>query len=383
VSTPAPDSCYSRRVSKLRVGIVFGGRSTEHPVSIRSATTIVNAIDRSHYEPVLIGIDPEGNWRVSDADGDDRKVTPASVFEDSSSHLGVPLLRDGLDIVNPRDHRTLFIAPLDVIFPIIHGRGGEDGSLQGLLEVAGVPYVGPSVLSSALCMDKVISKEVLRAAGLPVLPCIETSRARALAEPDELIERVESSFEYPVFVKPSRTGSSVGIHKARTRSELSYGIKEAARFDLDVLVEPAADVRELECAILGGHDPEASLLGEIVVSEHEFYDYRAKYLDDGTELLIPAPLGEELSSRMRAIAILAFRVLKCWGMARVDFFLERGSGEIYLNELNTLPGFTSASMYPLLWEATGVPLPELLHRLIQLALERHHEQGTLDLRYDE
>jgi D-alanine-D-alanine ligase len=370
-------------VTKLRVGIVFGGRSTEHQVSVRSATTIVNALDRSRYEPVLIGLDPEGNWRVSDPGAEDRKVTPASVFEDSSSHPGVPMLRDGFDIVSQRDHRTLFSAPIDVLFPIIHGRGGEDGTMQGLFEMAGVPYVGPAVLASALCMDKAMSKEVLRAAGLPVLPCIETSRARALDEPDELIERVESSFEYPVFVKPSRTGSSVGVHRAGTRSELSYGIKEAARFDLDVLVEPAVDVREIECAILGGHDPEASLLGEIVLSgRHEFYDYRAKYLEDGGELLVPAPLDEELSNRMRAIAVLAFRVLKCWGMARVDFFLERRTGEIYLNELNTLPGFTSISMYPMLWEATGVPLPEVLHRLIQLARERHHEQSTLDLRYE-
>jgi D-alanine-D-alanine ligase len=267
-----------------------------------------------------------------------------------------------------------------VVFPIIHGRGGEDGSLQGVFEVGEVPYVGPSVLASALCMDKAASKHLLRSAGVPVLPCIETSRKRALEAPDELIERAEARFEYPLFVKPTKTGSSVGIHKAHDRAEFSHGIKEAARYDLDVLVEPGVDAREIECAVLGGHEPQASILGEIVPA-NEFYDYDAKYLTDSTELRIPAPLDAELSNRIRALAVLSFQALKCWGMARVDFFLHRKTGEVYVNELNTLPGFTSASMYPMLWEATGVPLPEVLHRLIQLALERHREQSTLDLRF--
>jgi D-alanine-D-alanine ligase len=368
-------------VAKIRVGILFGGRSTEHEVSIRSATTIVNALDRGRYEPVLIGLSPEGDWRVSDAAAThDSKVAPASVFENAGAHRGLLLLRDGVDLVSPREHRSLLSGPLDVLFPIIHGRGGEDGSLQGLFEVAEVPYVGPSVLASALCMDKAATKHVLRSAGVPVLPCVETARARVLEAPDELIERVENAFAYPVFVKPTKTGSSVGIHKARQRSELSYGIKEAARYDLDVLVEPGVQAREIECAVLGGHEPEASLPGEIVPAS-EFYDYDAKYLRDDTELLIPARLDDALAARVRELAVLAFRALKCWGMARVDFFLQERSGELYVNELNTLPGFTSGSMYPLLWEATGVPLPELLHRLIQLALERHRERASLELRY--
>jgi D-alanine-D-alanine ligase len=306
---------------------------------------------------------------------------PAAVFEDQDVRRGTLVLRDGVDFVSPRDHRSLLEAPLDVLFPIIHGRGGEDGSLQGVFEVSEVPYVGASVLASALCMDKPASKALLRAAGLPVLSCVETSRARALEAPDELIERVEARFQYPVFVKPSKTGSSVGVHKAQGRSELAYGLKQAVRYDLDVMVEPGLDAREIECAVLGGHEPQASALGEIV-PPGEFYDYAAKYLRDDTQLLIPAPLPAELAERARALAVQAFHVLKCWGLARVDFFLERGTDALFVNELNTLPGFTSASMYPLLWEASGVPLPELLHRLIQLALERHREQSSLELRYE-
>ena len=269
-------------------------------------STIVNALDRSRYEPVLIGLDPEGDWRVSDEAGHDGKVAPASIFESSDAQRAMLALRDGVDFVHPRQGRSLLARRLDVLFPMIHGRGGEDGTVQGVFELADVPYVGPSVLASALCMDKAVSKHVLRSAGVPVLPCVETARMRALESPDELIERVEARFEYPVFVKPSKTGSSVGIHKARDRAELAHGIKEAARFDLDVLVEPGVDAREIECAVLGGHDPEASLLGEIVPA-NEFYDYEAKYLTDNTELRIPAPLEDALAERIRSS--------RCWRSA--------------------------------------------------------------------
>lgn len=365
-------------MSKLRVGILFGGRTTEHEVSVVSATTVMKALDPARYEPVLIGLDQDGSWRAAEPE---HELLPEYVFTSDDAVHCFPGLRETLTFYGRDDAGDALARPLDVAFPIIHGRDGEDGSLQGLLEMARIPYVGTGVLGSALCMDKTLTKRALRDAGLPVLPSLEMSRHRALADPESFVSEAEEQFpNYPLFVKPTNTGSSVGVKKATSRVHLKECIKEAARYDLDVMVEPAADAREVECAVLGGHDPQPSVLGEII-SANDFYDYEAKYVSDDTRLLIPAALPEALADEMRAIAVTAFRVLKCWGMARVDFFVERDTNRVWLNELNTLPGFTEGSMYPRLWDASGISLPHLVERLIELAFERHREQSSLETHF--
>ncbi len=363
-------------MSKLRVGIIFGGRSTEHEVSVTSATTILGALDPSHHVPVLIGVGHDGRWHVAEAD---LGLLPATVIGHPRSRTSFAGLRAGLELLRRDDAGPALSEPLDVVFPIIHGRGGEDGTLQGLLEIAGVPYVGCGVLSTALCMDKVVSKSVLRDAGLPIVPCREISRHEAQRSTSGFIDAIEEAFPYPVFVKPTNTGSSVGVHKVHSRAHLVSAIKDASRYDHDVLVEPFIDAREVECAVLGGFEPRASVLGEIRFAS-EFYDYEAKYASESTQLQIPADVTSAQSDEMRSIALQAFRALKCWGMARVDFFLERKTGKPYLNELNTLPGFTNGSMYPKLWEATGIALPKLVSRLIEHALERRRETASLEIK---
>lgn len=365
-------------MAKLRVGIVFGGRSTEHEVSVVSATTVLQALDPSRYVPVLLGIDHLGRWRIAEPEA---QLLPEAVFSSEESVHAFPTLTETLDFQARRAGMNALGAPLDVLFPIVHGRGGEDGVLQGLFELAGLPYVGAGVLASAVCMDKTITKRVLRDAGIPVLDSLEAPREALLRDTDPFIRRVEHAFDYPVFVKPTNTGSSVGVLKAKGRTHLHECIKEAARYDRQVLVEPSCDAREVECAVLGGHEPQASVLGEIV-SANEFYDYEAKYASDATELRIPAELSEPVTERIRSLAVEAFLATKCWGMARVDFFVDRGSGEVWLNELNTLPGFTEGSMYPRLWEASGIAPPNLVDRLIELALERHREQRSLETRFN-
>jgi D-alanine-D-alanine ligase len=364
-------------VSKLRVGIVFGGASTEHEVSVTSATTIFQALDPSRYTPVLIGVGHDGRWHVAEPD---EELLPEAVIGNARAQTAFVGLRAGLELLRRDDAKAALAAPLDVVFPIVHGRGGEDGTLQGLLEQAAIPYVGCGVLSTALCMDKARTKAVLRDAGVPVVPCVEASRHELLARRDRFADEVEAAFPYPVFTKPTNTGSSVGVHKVRTRGELEHALKDSARYDHDVLVEPGLDAREVECAVLGGHAPQASVLGEIRYSS-EFYDYEAKYAAESTQLVIPADVTHEKSEEMRALALRAFRALKCWGMARVDFFLERKSQRVWLNELNTLPGFTDVSMYPKLWEASGIALPELVDRLVELALERRRETAGLEIRF--
>jgi D-alanine-D-alanine ligase len=364
-------------MSKLRIGIVFGGRSTEHEVSVASATAILHALDRSRYSPVLIGVAHDGTWHVAEAES---QLAPDAVIGSAKARASFAGLRTGLELLRRDDAHPALEQPLDVVFPIIHGRGGEDGSLQGLLELAGVPYVGCGVLATALCMDKAQTKAVLRDAGVPVVPSREISRHDALLSTSTFEDMLEEVFPYPLFVKPTNTGSSVGVQKVRTRSHLHHAIKEAARYDHDVLVEPGVEAREIECAVLGGHAPQASQLGEVRYTA-EFYDYEAKYASAGTQLVIPADVTPAQTEEMRAHSLTAFRALKCWGMARVDFFLEKRTGRVLLNELNTLPGFTDASMYPKLWEASGVGLPELADRLIELALERQRETASLEIRF--
>ena len=363
-------------MAKLRVGLLFGGRSTEHEVSVTSATTVFQGMDPARYAPVLVGVDPDGAWRVAEPE---QQLLPESVFREGRALRCAPSLGAGLELLREGGDpaRT---GPIDVFFPIIHGRDGEDGSLQGLLQMARVPFVGADVKSTALCMDKTLAKRVLRDAGLPVVASVETRAAALRDNEGAYLDAVEGAFPYPVFAKPTNTGSSVGVSKAHSRDELQLGLKDAARYDTDVLVEPAIDAREIECAVLGGAEPAASVLGEILYAA-EFYDYEAKYASDDTQLAIPAELEAAQAEELRDLALRAFCALKCWGMARVDFFLDRASGRAYINELNTHPGFTDGSMYPLLWERSGIALPELIDRLIELALERQRAWDALDVRF--
>ena len=314
---------------KRTVAVIYGGRSSEHEVSIRSARSILGAIDREKYDVAEFFITKQGKWQ------------PRPILPDPSANSGI-----------------------DVVFPVIHGTFGEDGALQGLLELAGLPYVGAGVLGSAAAMDKEVAKRLFRERGLPVVDYV------VFQCPELDSAAVESRFPYPVFVKPANLGSSVGISKARNATELREALEVAARYDRKVIVERAIDGRELECSVLGNSQPEASLPCEILPFR-EFYDYEDKYLLDKTEFRIPAELSEERIAEVRRLAVAGYRALDCEGMARVDFLLEQATGQLYLNELNTIPGFTSISMYPKMWEHCGISYPELINRLIQLALERH------------
>lgn len=364
-------------MTKLRVGLLYGGRSVEHEVSIASATSILQALDPERYDVSLLAIDLAGHWHLSVGSS----LIPASVVE----------CREVLLPAKPGDGRLLPVTPdgdldadalaVDVIFPIVHGRGGEDGALQGLLELADVAYVGSGLLSSAMQMDKDVAKRLLAAAGLPVLPWV-VLRGPALdgAAMQASVDSVVKELGFPVFVKPANSGSSVGIARATDPDELTEALRDAARYDDKIVVERGLDAREIEVAVLGNESPEASVPGEILPSQ-DFYDYEAKYHDSATQLVIPATLSDEESQHLRNLAIQSYAALEAEGMARVDFLVERESGRPYLNELNSLPGFTDGSMYPRLWEASGLPYPKLLDRLIELALERHRRRSKLETSY--
>jgi D-alanine-D-alanine ligase len=366
-------------MEKLRVGLLFGGRSVEHDVSIVSARSILAALDQSRYEVSLLAIDPDGQWHVANPD------TALEAVEEAEGVFLPPA--PGQTTLVAATGKSEFAASalgnaarLDVIFPIVHGRGGEDGALQGLLELAEVPYVGSGVLSSAVQMDKDVAKRLLLAAGLPVTPWITFSGFEL--EHNGLpaaAERAESEIGFPVYVKPANSGSSIGISRADSIPELVAGLADARGYDRKVIVEAAIDAREIEVAVLGNDEPEASIPGEIRAAQ-SFYDYSAKYLDETTELIIPAELDAHQVEAIRLTAIQAYRTLEAEGMARVDFLLDRDSGQFYVNELNSLPGFTDVSMYPKLWEASGLPYPALLDRLIELALERHDRRAKLETR---
>lgn len=370
---------------KIKIGLIFGGRSGEHEVSLMSARSVMNAIDREKYEVVPIGITKDGRWTLSQLPQltiDEEMLRPAALLGDPSSRALMQVRAEG-------DRVTLSsVCELDVIIPMLHGPYGEDGTVQGLLELAGLPYVGAGVVGSAVAMDKVVFKKVMQAEGLPILPYLLVLRSEWDEDSAEIIERIESELEYPVFTKPANLGSSVGIRKCRSRAELEEGLAEAARFDRRLVVEQGIEAREIECSVLGNDDPMASIAGEVVPSR-EFYSYRAKYLDEGEDasgLLIPAPIPDQLMAQVRAWAIQAYKAIDCAGMARVDFLLEReGQGGrppgLYISEINTLPGFTSISMYPKLWEASGISYPELISRLIELAVERHEDKGRTEISY--
>ena len=354
-------------MAKVRVGIVYGGRSVEHEVSINSATSILQALDPSRYDVSLIAISHDGRWHIGGP-----RMLPAAVVK--APEVTLPAIPGQRTLVSATDGKPA--AQLDVIVPIVHGTGGEDGCLQGFLELAGVHYVGSVVLGSAIQMDKDVTKRLLQAAGIPVVPWV-TVRKHELAGIDALVERILHTIGLPCFVKPANTGSSVGISKVKARAELAPALREAVRYDEKVLVEQAVDAREIEVAVLGNERPEASVPGEIVPHK-EWYDYEAKYVDERTELIVPAKVPESVAAELQRLAVLAFATLEGAGLARVDFFVEKGTDRIWLNELNSLPGFTEVSMYPRLWEASGLPYPQLLDRVIELALERHRKRAALE-----
>jgi D-alanine-D-alanine ligase len=390
-------------MKKLRVGILFGGRSGEHEVSLLSAASVFNAIDKNKYEVVPIGITKQGHWvTAADAErllkgktdsGDQRhlragdpEATPSAAVLANGQSVVVPPepQRPGSSMAafqtdNAMVRRAADRAiNVDIIFPVLHGTFGEDGTIQGLLELADLPYVGAGVLGSAAGMDKDIMKALFRAAGLPIVKHVTVLRGDWEAEPRKIQKLVESKLKYPVFVKPANLGSSVGISKAHDRKELGPAIDEAAKFDRKIVIEQGVGgskkkAREIECSVLGNDKPAASVPGEIVPGQ-EFYDYNAKYLDEGSQLIIPAKLSKAETKRVQQLAIAAFKAVDCSGLARVDFLMEPKTRKIYLNEINTMPGFTSISMYPKLWAATGVSYPELIERLIELGMERHVEK---------
>lgn len=393
-------------MKKLRVGILFGGRSGEHEISLLSAASVFNAIDKNKYEVVPIGITKEGRWVTA---GDAERLLSGKPVsdkpKDEARHLraGDPeatpsaaVLANGEGVVVPPEPQKAggSLAPfqtdspsrraadrainVDVIFPVLHGTFGEDGTIQGLLELADLPYVGAGVLGSAAGMDKDIMKSLFIAAGLPIVKHVTFLRSEWESAPKKVQKLVETKLKYPVFVKPANLGSSVGISKAHNRKELGPAIDEAAKFDRKIVIEQGVGgkkqkAREIECAVLGNDRPEASVPGEIVPGK-EFYDYTAKYLDEGSALIIPAKLTKAETRQFQTLAIQAFKAVDCSGLARVDFLMDPKTRKIYLNEINTMPGFTSISMYPKLWGATGVDYPQLIEKLIQLGLERHADK---------
>jgi D-alanine-D-alanine ligase len=373
---------------------LYGGRSGEHEVSLASAAAVFANLDRTRYEPVPIRIEKDGRWAL--ADRAPTAVSAAEVIEHARLEAARPA-RSGREVhlvARPSEETILSIdrrtgeradegqavvtgLNLDVIFPVLHGPYGEDGTIQGLLELANVPYVGAGVLASAVGMDKALMKVVFAAAGLPVCPYRVVLRHEWERRRDAIAADIERSLGFPMFVKPANLGSSVGISKAKMRAELVDAVDLAGEFDRKIVIEAAVpDAREIECAVLGNDVPEASVPGEVVPSR-EFYDYEAKYLDDGSKIIIPAVLEPAVAAEIRRLSISAFQSIDCAGMARVDFLLSRGDGAIFVNEVNTIPGFTTISMYSKLWGATGVPYPVLLDRLIALALERHAEKQQL------
>src|SRR5882762_7306708 len=351
---------------RLRVGVLFGGRSGEHEVSLASAASVIRGLDPDKYEAVPIGISKEGHWLIGSAA---QKLLP-------------DVLKGGRRVVMAVDPTDAALIPLDrsemgqkldVVFPVMHGTYGEDGTIQGLLDLAGLPFVGAGVLGSAIGMDKDVAKRLLQAAKIPVVPWITVHRADWEKAPKEIQRSIERKFKYPVFVKPATLGSSVGMTKVHSREELAPALNLASEFAMKVLVERAMVAREIEVAVLGNSEPAASIPGEIV-PHREFYDYAAKYLEEGTQLLIPAKLKPGQVKKIQALALKAFRALELSGMARVDFFVEKKGGKIFLNEVNTIPGFTSISMYPKMWEASGIPFRQLIDKLIALALEQHAQK---------
>ena len=354
---------------RLRVGVIFGGRSGEHEVSLASAASVIRALDPEKYEAVPIGITKDGRWLVGTGA---QKMLPE-------------VLKSGERVWLPPDPTSATLVPMtpsaehpavsvDVVFPVLHGTFGEDGTVQGLLELAGLPYVGAGVLASSVGMDKDVQKRLFAEAGLPIVPFIAVRRSEWERDRVKVIREIKRKFRFPVFVKPATLGSSVGMTRVKAAHELIGAIDAAAEFALKIMIERCVNAREIEVSVLGNDDVRASIPGEIL-PHREFYDYTAKYLEQGTQLLIPAPLTKKQVATFQDYAVRAFRSIEGTGMARCDFFLEKKTGKIFINEVNTIPGFTSISMYPKMWEASGLPYPKLIDRLIELAFELHREKA--------
>ncbi len=372
---------------KLRVGVLFGGRSGEHEVSLLSAASILKAIDRKKFDVVPIGITKEGRWlAAADAtgllEGDQNAVARRLRAGDPAATPGAKLLHEGIPtllapVPGPQGPEGKAI---DIVFPVLHGTFGEDGTIQGLFELAGIAYVGSGVLGSSAGMDKDAMKSLFAHAGLPIVKHVTLLRSEWETSPRKAIAQIEAALKYPLFVKPANLGSSVGISKAHDRKELGPALDEAARYDRKLVIEQGVGgsksrARELEVGVLGNDDPKASVVGEIIPGK-EFYDYEAKYLSEGSVPVIPAKIRRTEAKQIREMAVAAFRACDLAGLARVDFLMEPdGKRRIYLNEVNTLPGFTQISMYPKLWEATGIPYSDLITNLIELALERHKDKN--------
>ena len=367
---------------KIRVGVIFGGRSGEHEVAVRSARSVIEAIDRDRYEVVPLAISKDGRWLSPAASAgllpeETRPFLPARVKESEASltivgdpsRAGLHRLEGGDGVERPR---------LDVVFPVLHGTYGEDGTIQGLLEMAGVPYVGCGVLASSCGMDKVTMKVLFKEARLPVCKYVWFLRSEWERDPGAVAQRVAGELGFPCFVKPANLGSSVGISRAKDADSLADAISLAARYDRKIIVEEGLDVREIECAVMGNEEPEASLPGEYVVHDEQakFLDYTEKYSKTGhVEFVTPAPIPKRLSERIRRLAVTAFKAVDGSGLARVDFFLRRDNGKLLVNELNTIPGLTDVSGFPQMWEASGRPFPQVIDRLIELAFERHRDKS--------
>jgi D-alanine-D-alanine ligase len=380
-------------VKRLRVGVIYGGRSGEHEVSVASAASILKHLDRDRYEAVAIRIDKDGRWQLPDRTP--TAFSASEVLEQAKAQTPRPGLpgRETLMLARPGDESLLTVERgkkdgdaggtvvhslgIDVMFPVLHGPYGEDGTVQGLLELANVPYVGPSVIGAAVGMDKAVMKTLFAAHGLPQVKYLVVLKREWEASPADVQDRLARTLGFPMFVKPANLGSSVGISKARTEAEIGPAMDLAASYDRKIVIEAGVpDPREIECAVLGNDDPAVSVPGEIVPSE-EFYDYNAKYLAGQSKELIPAPITVAQRTKIERLALDAYRAVEGAGMARVDFLMERKRGRIFVNEVNTIPGFTTVSMYPKLWEASGLSYADLLDRLIALALERHAEKQRL------
>ena len=366
---------------KIRLGVIFGGRSGEHEVSLASARSVLSVLDPEKYEVIEIGISHEGEWWSGK---NALKHFEAGNVE--SLYRVVLLPEPGKAVlykrlISVKEETLLPIITLDAIFPVLHGSFGEDGTLQGLLELADIAFVGAGVLGSSVSMDKGLFKEVMRSQNIPIVDWIICTKKEIEKILDAVILRSEKLGNYPLFVKPANLGSSVGISKCKNRSDLGEGLQEAARFDRRILVEKGVNAREIEISVLGNEDPQVSLPGEVRPSD-EFYSYRAKYIDGKSELLIPAHLNPEQIKKIQTIALQTYRAIDCAGMARIDFLMDKENGNLFVNEVNTIPGFTSISMYPKLWEASGLPYAKLVDRLVDLGLERKQERDQIERKFN-
>jgi len=355
---------------KLKIGVLFGGKSAEHEVSLQSARNVIESLDKNKYEIIPIGINKDGKWLLNTTSNYLLNSNNPKLIKLNKSNKEIALYAQGQGALAPINDKNEIKGKIDVVFPVMHGPFGEDGSMQGLLKLAGVPFVGPSVLGSAVGMDKEITKRVLRDSGIPVGKFITARKGEKID-----FDKIKKELGLPLFIKPANMGSSVGINKVRSAKEFIKAVKEAFDFDNKIIIEEFIEGREIECAVLGNEKPMASIPGEIIANQ-DFYSYNAKYIDEGSVAVIPAKIDKKTTKKIQELAVKTFQALNCEGMSRVDFFLKK-NGTIMVNEINTIPGFTNISMYPKLWEASGIPIPKLLDKLIEFGIERFKREQKL------